>query len=388
MKKKSILILIFVSILLFTSCYLLATKVVMPKLRGDSGFDTSYDSGGSWDSDSSSSYDSGSSYDYGSSNDYSYDSYSSGSSGGGSSYRGDYSMSSSSYDTTSAIIGLIVTGVIFLIFIIFLISKNGIIGFFKIVLQLIYELITMAILFAVYILIMYLIYKKIGLFALPASPFVFFAYVIIIISFLSVFKRKNKNKLVLNKKIEKTLNKNFSISGIILPKLISDYNVDKFLADRYNDYLDIQNAWMNFDYDKLKEKLTDELYNQYVMQLDTMKVKNERNVMSNFDFKDSMLVYEKSENGSVYITMELIVGFYDYIEKNGKVIRGTKSKKVMQHYEMVFVMDSSKDIKCPRCGHDISGIKDNMCPSCHSNIMLQNNDWKLCKKRSVEQGYE
>ena len=54
--------------------------------------------------------------------------------------------------------------------------------------------------------------------------------------------------------------------------------LEEFKALVFEKYKDIQIAWMNFDYNTLRSKLTDELYNQYAMQLDTMKVKNEQNI--------------------------------------------------------------------------------------------------------------
>ena len=304
MSKKNIILLMFTAVVLFFSCYFLVTKTVIPKLRGDSGFDTSYDSGGSWDSGSS--WNSSSSYD------------------SGSSWNGGDSSSSDSSGGDMAVLIFIIIVIVLVIVIIKNPSKTNYLN----------------------------------------SNFVNSS------SFNAIIKLDH------NKELSMSLLKN---NGL---------NYESLIEKLYEIYIDTQIAWMNFDYDKLKENLTDELYNQYVMQLDTLKVKNEKNIMSDFELKDIMFTNLITNNNTRKIIIELLVEFYDYIEKSGKVVRGTNNRKVIQHYEMVFVLDTKENKKCPSCGQDISNLSDNECPSCHSKIALQNNNWKLSKKESIEQSLE
>lgn len=171
-------------------------------------------------------------------------------------------------------------------------------------------------------------------------------------------------------------------------KLIPNFNKEYFLKARYNDYLGIQKAWTDFDYDTIRSMVTDELYNQYEMQLDTLKVKNEKNVMSEFEYKDAMITDINSENNKITVTIELICSFYDYIEKNGAVTRGTKSSKITQHYEMKFVANlSNKKIdKCPNCGAKLENSASQKCEYCGSIISNVSDKWVLSKKESKRQG--
>ena len=43
-------------------------------------------------------------------------------------------------------------------------------------------------------------------------------------------------------------------------KYIKNFNSVKFMKERYKDFIDIQNAWMDFDYDKLIYYLHQVLY--------------------------------------------------------------------------------------------------------------------------------
>lgn len=95
----------------------------------------------------------------------------------------------------------------------------------------------------------------------------FIMALIFIIAAISVVKDK-KSSLVLNKKK--------AISEEEFKKYIKDESMEDFLLKRYQDYLAIQFAWMEFKYDMLSEKTTNELYNQYFMQLETLKTKKQK----------------------------------------------------------------------------------------------------------------
>lgn len=64
---------------------------------------------------------------------------------------------------------------------------------------------------------------------------------------------------------------------------------EKIAEEAYQIYYDIQMAWMDFDYDVLKTLVTDELFHMYKNQLETLKMKNQQNIMSNFELVQKRL---------------------------------------------------------------------------------------------------
>lgn len=64
---------------------------------------------------------------------------------------------------------------------------------------------------------------------------------------------------------------NKKVSEDEFSKYIKKESMADFVLDRFQDYIDIQNAWMEFDYDALSNKTTNELYNQYLMQLEMIE---------------------------------------------------------------------------------------------------------------------
>ena len=116
-------------------------------------------------------------------------------------------------------------------------------------------------------------------------------------------------------------------------------------------------AWMEVDYDKLRLLLTDELYNSYILQLDSLKVKNHKNVMEDFVLIESHIYNLKEENGMYVAEVYLEVMFKDYVQnKDGMVVRGSANNNVTNTYLLTFIRskeDATNANVCPRCGADV-----------------------------------
>ncbi len=171
-----------------------------------------------------------------------------------------------------------------------------------------------------------------------------------------------------------------------IKEYIPNYDYNKFATDRFNDYVEIQNAWMNFDYDTLRNKLTDELYNQYAMQLDTMKIKNEQNIMRDFSHRMTYITDIKEENGNIEVTINSVISFYDYIVQNARIVRGNKNKRINSLYEMKFICNKSNVIsKCPNCHAPLNNNASQVCEYCGSVITKTGENWVMTKKQTKRQ---
>ena len=308
--KISLVIVLLVSITLLSFKYI-------ENIEADSGWDSSYDSGGSWDSGSDwggSSWDNDYDYDY----DYDYDNdYSGGSSSGGS-YSGDIDVK---------IAALVIGGV----------------------------------------------------------------FLFVIISFVvSMLKMITRTMNSVAKTAQHFSIKNKQISLEEANAVISHFNIEEFNFKAYQIFYDVQMAWMDFDYDKLKDLLTDELYNNYVMQLDTLKLKNHKNTMKGFELIETRLSNLKEENDKYIAEVYLQVKFYDYVEniKTGMILRGTPNRKLNNIYKLTFIRtkDESNNInECPRCGAPVEGNSTGICEYCKSKLVNDNYNWVMSKKEIVRQ---
>ena len=154
-----------------------------------------------------------------------------------------------------------------------------------------------------------------------------------------------------------------------------------FLKERFDDYCTIQNAWMNFDYDTLRKYVTDELYNQYEMQLQTLKRKNEQNIMYDYARTYSKIIGLDQDEKKTTITIEMEINLKDYIvNKDKKVVRGDSSRTLHNDYIMSFTKNNHSIENCPNCNAPLNG--NHKCPNCN-NIIPETENWVLSKKQII-----
>lgn len=212
--------------------------------------------------------------------------------------------------------------------------------------------------------------------ASPVSPAIIvitiflFALLVYIISFISC-ERKIKKE---------------DISEDKLRRIIPNYTLDELKKMVIQKFIDIQNAWMEFDYDKLRELCTNELYNSYATQLNVLKIKNGKNIMSDFITQYIYITDAVVENNNYVIKAVLKIEFYDYVINtiNNNVIRGRKNTKVLNTYNLELVKSiNDKDIKCPNCGAPVNAVTSKECEYCGSTIVFDSNDFVLSKKNII-----
>lgn len=172
-----------------------------------------------------------------------------------------------------------------------------------------------------------------------------------------------------------------------IKKVLPDFNKDEFKDIVYDIYVNIQKAWMNFDYEVLRKYTSDELYNLYYSELEVLKLKKEQNIMEEFELHNFEITEMEHSTNKIALEVHMIVDCYDYvINKNKRVIRGTKKYKNIYEYELTLLKGiKSKSNKCPNCGAPIKNQNSITCEYCDTSIINSNHDWVLSKKRIVKQ---
>lgn len=213
-----------------------------------------------------------------------------------------------------------------------------------------------------------------------------FIFIFMIILGIMINEEKSENKVVTNRQTNPL--ENIPLYNLEeLKKVLPNFDEKVFIEKAYKIYKDIQVAWMNADTDTIKKLVTDELYNMYSMQLQTMTMKQEKNIMKDFTFLnysiEGMTINESEV--SLYVNMKLEC--FDYIvDKDNKVIRGNDNYKVWYNYLMVFKCGlDKKENKCPNCGAPLENTNTTKCPWCRSEIINKNYDWILAKKMVISQ---
>ena len=160
----------------------------------------------------------------------------------------------------------------------------------------------------------------------------------------------------------------------------------KSLSDKLFDvFTDVQMAWMNFEYDKLEELCGDELATSYIQELEVLKAKHGQNVIHDFDLKDLQIVRIGKVSGGIRIEVHMMVSFYDYVidTTNNEVIRGSKKRKLTNHYRLMFVKGNERIVKCPKCGGEFVANSSTNCPYCRTFVNVTGYDYKLIQKGKI-----
>lgn len=172
-----------------------------------------------------------------------------------------------------------------------------------------------------------------------------------------------------------------------------DLNINEFKTKVFRTYKDIQTAWMNFDTDTIRKLTTDEIYNMYSSQLETLKLKKQRNIMKDIELIDVKIIDIHKENDVITVDAYLNVRCYDYVIKDatGEVTRGTDKAKMNIKYKLSFVKSASnsKTIeKCPNCGAPVNIVGSATCEYCDSILVKDASDYVMSKKVSLGQTLE
>ena len=212
-------------------------------------------------------------------------------------------------------------------------------------------------------------------------------WLIIAIVIIVLTSRKNKSGGYNAPRIPKLQSNQTAIEK--LKQLFPDFEEKAFLQNGYDIFLKVEDAWMNFDLEKVHNIITDEMFNMYESQLSSMEIKGEQNIMNGFDLKDCAISSCREQNDTVEITAKYIIEFYDYIieKESGKVLRGNKSRKLRMYYDFTFVASKSqkKIDKCPNCGAPVEVNSVGVCPYCNSKIIGENTEWVMSKKVCTNQ---
>lgn len=173
----------------------------------------------------------------------------------------------------------------------------------------------------------------------------------------------------------------------------SEYNTEELQLELFNVYKDIQIAWSKNDLEPVRDLLTDELFNTYKMQVDTMLKIKQRNVMKSF-FMNKMNIIDITRNNNIEqmkVVMEVKCTDYVVQEINGKeqVIKGHDDRRMVYDYQMTFVRNIKKITKkCPNCGNKLNDAMSTKCEYCGGIVVHETDHFVLSKKEMLKQEME
>ena len=147
------------------------------------------------------------------------------------------------------------------------------------------------------------------------------------------------------------------------------FNKEEFIKDVFKIYKELQIACMNFDYHTIKSLVSNEVYNIYIDELETLKINNQKNIIDSIEFINGNLIDYNKINTKEIFKVELSVSCYDYIINtlNNEIVKGAKDKKVELNFVLTLQRNMEELNKCPKCGAPINNLIE--CDYCKSKIV-------------------
>jgi len=131
----------------------------------------------------------------------------------------------------------------------------------------------------------------------------------------------------------------------------------------------------------------------YKTQLETLKLKHQKNIMKDIEYVDCKVIDIKKAKGVISVQVYLRVKCLDYVinEKTKKTLRGSDSRRLDIEYVLSFVKSETdnKDVeRCPNCGAEVKITSSATCPYCDSTLVKNASRYVMSKKTCVGQNFE
>ena len=138
--------------------------------------------------------------------------------------------------------------------------------------------------------------------------------------------------IIINRIIKKRFNNDYEE----LKRIDKSYNEEEFINNSFEVFKDIQLLWSNSNLNKIKNLVSNDIYNDYVKKIDELKEQERKNIMDNIILKSNKLV-DVIIDKDIIINCKMNITCIDYIiDKDDKVVKGKKDKPINYTYELSF----------------------------------------------------
>ena len=167
-----------------------------------------------------------------------------------------------------------------------------------------------------------------------------------------------------------------------------------------NLYSEMQRAWETQDWEPMRARLTDDLYNQMWRQLQELVTRNQINRVERVAIISVALTgfYQDEQHDNLTIRLTTRITDYTIDRASGKVVSGDPRREKFMTYEWtmirsVGVRTPAPDVSgqtevsrnCPHCGAPIDLTQSARCSYCGSIVSAPEFDWVLSNIKGISQ---
>ncbi len=175
-----------------------------------------------------------------------------------------------------------------------------------------------------------------------------------------------------------------------------NFNEQVLLEKVGNQYIQMQNAWQNKDWEPMRAIMTDALYNQMARQLQALIDAKQTNFVERIAVLETRIVRYAIEADNDVLVVRLSTRITDYTQddRTGSIINGSMTRELFMVYDWKLIRQKDKktlnqpsvtQISCPNCGAPLDINHTGKCPYCGTIVTLGDHDWALSVIKGISQ---
>ncbi len=175
-----------------------------------------------------------------------------------------------------------------------------------------------------------------------------------------------------------------------------NFNEQVLLEKVGNQYIQMQNAWQNKDWEPMRAIMTDALYNQMARQLQSLIDAKQTNFVERIAVLETRIVRYAVEADNDVLVVRLSTRITDYTQddRTGSIINGSMTRELFMVYDWKLIRQKDKktlnqpsvtQISCPNCGAPLNINHTGKCPYCSTIVTLGDHDWALSVIKGISQ---
>lgn len=173
-----------------------------------------------------------------------------------------------------------------------------------------------------------------------------------------------------------------SINDLI--NIDNTFSESAFISKVDNTFIMLLSSIMTDNMNRVKHKISNELFEKYSNYLNELNQKNQRQMYDELNVKSTQIT-EINEDENDYIIKVLLVSRYlDYIvdKSSLNLIVGNNTDRVEINNYLTFRKRKNSRVesiakKCPGCGANVDVNNTGICPYCGASYDTYNYDWVL-----------
>jgi hypothetical protein len=167
------------------------------------------------------------------------------------------------------------------------------------------------------------------------------------------------------------------------------FEPERFIAWAKQVFVQLQSAWTERDWKKVRPFESEELFNLHRTQLEEFIRNGTINIMENVCVNEAYLYDYKAEGDYEYLTVFMQTRYNDYVirEDTKQVVKGDPNTTYNVDYTLRFMRSlgvqtgersNASTTKCPNCGAPVDVNAAGQCSYCGTVITSGHHDWVLC----------